>query len=69
MDGDYKDTNAHARSRIEEATRMIELFSRWYEDMRDVDIERLERLLTMGAAAQKVLNFKPRKKSVKRKEN
>lgn len=69
MDGDYNDTNAHARSRIEEATRMIELFSRWYEDMRDVDIERLERLLTMGAAAQKVLNFKPRKKSVKRKEN
>ena len=63
MDNNYGDTNAHARKRIEEATQMIELFSRWYDEMRDVDIDKLERLLKLGSAAQKVLNFNPRKAS------
>ena len=69
MDNNYGDTNAHAQARIEEATQMIELFSRWYEEMRDVDIEKLERLLKLGSAAQKVLNFNPRKKSSRKQSS
>ncbi len=65
LSSDFDSTNAHARARIEEATRMIELFSRWYEDMRDVDIEKLERLLKLGSAAQKVLGLKARKNTDK----
>lgn len=67
LDSDYHNTSDHAKGRIEEATRMIELFSRWYEDMRGVDIDKLERLLKLGSAAQKVLSFKPRKSSTQAK--
>ena len=68
LDNDYSDTNAHARARIEEATQMIELFSRWYEEMRGVDIDKLERLLNLGSAAQKVLNFNAKKTSNRKRE-
>jgi len=63
LDVDYDEANSHAKKRIEDATRMIELFSQWYEDMRHVDIDKLERLLKLGSAAQKVLSFSPRKTS------
>jgi len=57
-----ENSNAHTKHRIEESTRMIELFSEWYEEMRHVDIEKLERLLKLGSAAQKVLKFAPKAK-------
>ena len=37
---------------------MIELFTKWYDDMRAIDVERLEQLLKLGATAQKVLDIK-----------
>ena len=46
------------KQRIEKTTEMIELLTQWYDDMRLVDSQRLEKLLKMGAAAQKVLDFK-----------
>jgi len=60
LDTDFDNSNTHTKHRIEEATRMIELFSQWYEDMRQVDIDKLERLLKLGSAAQKVLRFGPK---------
>ena len=58
MDPAFEDSDVHTRDRIEQTTRMVELFTEWYEDMRKIDTERLEQLLRMGAAAQKVLEFK-----------
>ena len=57
LESDFDTSGSHTKSRIEETTRMIELLTEWYEDMRKVDTERLEQLLKMGAAAQKVLEF------------
>jgi len=61
LDEDFGDANPHAKKRIEDATKMIELFTRWYEDMRHVDIDKLEKLLKLGSAAQRVLSFTPKK--------
>lgn len=58
MDKDFESSSDHTRERIEKTTEMIELLTHWYDDMRRVDSERLEQLLKMGSAAQKVLDFK-----------
>ena len=58
MENDYQTTDPHTKQRIEKTTQMIELLTQWYDDMRAIDSERLEQLLKMGAAAQKVLDFK-----------
>ncbi|MFK7853703.1 MAG: GbsR/MarR family transcriptional regulator [Granulosicoccus sp.] len=58
LDQDFDQSDEHTRQRIEQTTEMIELFTKWYEDMRAVDVERLEQLLKLGATAQKVLDFK-----------
>ena len=58
LDGDFAANDAYTRTRIEDATNMIELFTQWYEEMRGIDSRRLEQLLKLGAAAQKVLDYK-----------
>lgn len=57
MDNDFESSSDFSRDRIEQTTQMIELFTQWYEDMRTVEPKRLEQLLKMGSAAQKVLEF------------
>ncbi len=52
--------------RIEQTTRMIELLTGWYEDMRHIDSKRLEQLLKLGATAQKVLDMTDKLKVVKK---
>lgn len=64
MEHDFEQSDAHTRERIQKTTDMIELFTQWYEDMRDVDVERLEKLLKLGATAQKVLDFKDKVSNV-----
>lgn len=58
LDPDFDASSDHTKQRIEKTTEMIELLTQWYDDMRLVDSQRLEKLLKMGAAAQKVLDFK-----------
>ena len=58
MDADFQSSSDHTKQRIEKTTEMIELLTQWYDEMRLVDSKRLEQLLKMGAAAQKVLDFK-----------
>ncbi len=58
LDGDFDSSSEYAQERIQSTTQMIELLTEWYDDMRLVDSQRLEKLLKMGAAAQKVLDFK-----------
>lgn len=58
LDTDFDSSTQYTRERIEKTTNMIELLTDWYDDMRRVDSDRLEQLLKMGAAAQKVLDFK-----------
>ncbi len=58
LDADYDSSTQYTRERIAKTTNMIELLTDWYDDMRRVDSDRLEQLLKMGAAAQKVLDFK-----------
>ena len=58
LDADFDSSTQYTRERIEKTTNMIELLTDWYDDMRRVDSDRLEQLLKMGAAAQKVLDFK-----------
>jgi len=55
LDKDFASCNQHTQHRIEKTTHMIELLCSWYDDMRDIDIERLEKLLILGSAVQKVL--------------
>lgn len=57
MDNDFESSTAFAQERIEQTTQMIELFTQWYAEMRTVEPKRLEQLLKMGAAAQRVLEF------------
>jgi len=52
-------------NRIEQTAQMIELLTGWYDDMRNVDSQRLEQLLRLGATAQKVLDMTDRLKIVK----
>jgi len=58
LEDDFKSSTEYTSQRIEKTTKMIELLTDWYDDMREIDSDRLEQLLRMGAAAQKVLDFK-----------
>ena len=55
----------HVARRIGETAQMIELLTGWYDDMRDIDSDRLEQLLRLGATAQKLLDMTDRIKQVK----
>ena len=58
LEPDFEQSDEHTQQRIQQTTDMIELFTKWYDDMRAVDVERLEQLLKLGATAQKVLDIK-----------
>lgn len=49
--------NVYARERIAETARIIELVVTWYDEMRELEPERLETLMKLGGAAQKVLDL------------
>jgi DNA-binding transcriptional regulator GbsR (MarR family) len=48
--------DAYARQRIEELTKLIELLTGWYEDVRRLETERLVQLLTLGAKVNDLVN-------------
>ncbi|BBK29537.1 DNA-binding transcriptional regulator GbsR (MarR family) [Stella humosa] len=50
----------HAQARMAETLHLIELLTRWYDDVRRLETERLVSLLTLGARVQKALEFKDR---------
>jgi len=65
MDSDFDSCDQHTQQRISDTAEMIELLCGWYEDMRDIEIERLEKLLKLGSAVQRVLDFKKRSRTSK----
>lgn len=62
MEEPTTEADRHAQARIAETTEMIELLTGWYDDVRKLDTERLEKLLALGAAVQRVLDFTDRLK-------
>ena len=46
----------HVDARIAQTAEVIELLTGWYEDMRDLDPVRLQKLLRLGTAVQAVLD-------------
>lgn len=50
----------HAQARMREMHELIELLVGWYDDVRRLETERLEQLLTLGARVQRVLDWKDR---------
>ena len=53
---DAEESDPYARQRIEELTRLIELLTGWYEDVRRLETERLVQLLTLGARINDFVN-------------
>lgn len=47
--------DAYARQRIEELTKLIELLTGWYEDVRRLETDRLVQLLTLGARVNELV--------------
>ena len=60
LDAATDPADAHARARIEETVRVIELFAGWYDDVKHLDTDRLAQLLALGAKVQQVLEMKDR---------
>jgi DNA-binding transcriptional regulator GbsR (MarR family) len=50
----------HAQERMRELHELIELLTRWYDDVQRLETERLVQLLTLGARVQKILEMKDR---------
>lgn len=65
LEAGAKTPKDYVDNRIEQTAQMIELLTGWYDDMRNVDSQRLEQLLRLGATAQKVLDMTDRLKVVK----
>ncbi|MEL6977697.1 MAG: GbsR/MarR family transcriptional regulator [Pseudomonadota bacterium] len=51
-------SEAHAQARMRETAEIIELLTDWYDEVKDVETERLKQLLALGAAIQKVIEMK-----------
>ena len=49
------EAEAHARAKIAELRQLIELLTAWYDDMNELETDRLVQLLAMGAKLQKAL--------------
>ncbi len=62
METPTSDEDRHAQARIGETTQLIELLTGWYDDVRKLDTDRLEKLLALGAAVQRILEVKDRLK-------
>lgn len=50
----------HAQARMREMHELIELLTRWYDDVQRLETERLVQLLSLGARVQKILEMKDR---------
>ncbi|BBK44646.1 transcriptional regulator [Allostella vacuolata] len=50
----------HAQARVAETLELIELLTRWYDDVRRLETDRLVQLLALGAKVQKALELKDR---------
>ena len=50
----------HAQARMREMHELIELLTRWYDDVQRLETERLIQLLSLGARVQKILEMKDR---------
>ena len=50
----------HAQARVQETLELIELLTRWYDDVRRLETDRLVSLLALGARVQKALELKDR---------
>lgn len=51
------DAERHAQARMNEMYQLIELVTRWFADIRDMDVETLQKLMKLGSQVQKVLQF------------
>ena len=51
------DAERHAQARMNEMYQLIELVTKWFADIRDMDVETLQKLMKLGAQVQKVLQF------------
>ena len=47
----------HAQARMNEMYQLIELVTKWFADIRDMDVETLEKLMKLGSQVGKVLQF------------
>ena len=50
--------DAHAQQRMAQMHELIELVTTWFNDIQRLDEQTLRQLMKMGAAAQKMLEFK-----------
>jgi DNA-binding transcriptional regulator GbsR (MarR family) len=51
------EADRHAQGRMSEMLELIELLDGWYADMRNLDTERLVKLMQLGTRVQKVLDL------------
>lgn len=54
------DAEAHAQARMAAMHDQIELLTKWYADMKELETERLVALLSLGSRIAKALEFKDR---------
>ena len=47
----------HAQARMNEMYQLIELVTKWFADIRDMDVDTLEKLMKLGSQVGKVLQF------------
>ena len=50
----------HAQGRMQKMSEIIELMTKWYDDVKRLDTDRLAQLLSLGAKVQQVLEMKDR---------
>lgn len=55
----------HAQRKMREMHDMIEMLTRWYEDMRTLENDRLIQLLKLGAKVYALYKFKKKSKQIK----
>ena len=60
MESPQNDHDRHAQKRIGETLELIELLTRWYDDVNKLETDRLLMLLALGAKVTGALEFKDR---------
>lgn len=72
MSGAAETTSPYARRRVEELTDLIELVTRWYDDMNRLETDRLVQLLSIGAKVNELVgkasNVLPLARRTRRRE-
>jgi DNA-binding transcriptional regulator GbsR (MarR family) len=57
MESPSGEAERHAQARMNEMYQLIELVTKWFADIRDMDVETLEKLMKLGSQVGKVLQF------------